>query len=153
MTSTVGWTHYWQRPIELSAKEFAAAATDLRRLLSTIEIPLAGFDGTGSARVEDAHIVFNGKAPAHCEPFEIARVEFDRRGRQEVRSFCKTEHLPYDLCVQASLIVLKHHIGRDLSVTSDGNDVEWDAARQLVSDTLGYDVDFTLAVKDDGETS
>ncbi len=143
----MGWTHSWQRQIELSATAFAAAAADLRSLLSIIDTPLAGFDGTGSPRIDDDHVVFNGKAPATCEPFEIARVEFDRRGRNEIYSFRKTEHQPYDLCVQAALIVLKQHLDGEITVSSDGDDASWAEARRLVEQVLGYGQDFKLSVE------
>ena len=71
-------------------------------------------------------------APAAVEPFEIHQTEFDRRGRQLVPSFCKTEHAPYDLCVQLALIVFKHPLGHTISVASDGKDTDWkDAPRNL----------------------
>lgn len=140
----MGWTHHWSRPTELPAELFAAAVRDWQRIQGATTVPLAGFDGTGEPQVDEEHIVFNGAAPQCCEPFEIARVEFDRRGDPAVMSFCKTESMPYDVCVQAALIVLKHHLGDLITVTSDGNDDDWHSGRQLVCDALGYGDSFRL---------
>jgi len=140
----MGWTHYWTRPTELPAASFTAAADDWRRVREATRVDLAGFDGTGQPRIDAEHIVFNGAAPRCCEPFEIARVEFDRRGRPTVASFCKTEGLPYDVCVQGALIILKHHLQETIRITSDGTDADWLAGRRLVRAELGYGMDFRL---------
>lgn len=140
----MGWTHSWRRPTELPADRFAAAAADWRRVQDKVCVAIAGFDGTGEPQVDDEHIVFNGEAPHCCEPFEVARIEFDRRGCHTVASFCKTEHQPYDICVQAALIILKHHLGDAINVTSDGEDEDWQTGRRAVQDVLGYGGDFRL---------
>lgn len=94
--------------------------------------------------VREDRVVFNGRAPLACEPLEIAAVEFDRRGRPEVRSFCKTDLLPYDLCVKAVLIVFQHHLQSHLVVTSDQKGNDWSVAREVVQSVLGYGQAFCL---------
>ncbi len=141
----MGMTHYWQRPTELPKEAFRAAVDDCQTLLGSGRIEVAGFDGTGTPLLNDEQIVFNGQAPTACEPFEIAAVEFDRRGRPHIISHCKTEHLPYDLYVKASLIVFAHHLGDVFQVTSDANDAGWDEARSFTEGCLGYGSDFTLS--------
>jgi len=143
----VGWSHHWTRPTELDRETFAAAIRDVRALVGMSADVLAGFEGKGCPIVDEEHIVFNGRRPAHCEPFEIARIEFDRRGRSVIHSFCKTEQLPYDLYVQAALIILRHHVGEMLCVTSDGNETSWQEARNLVSKKFGYGQDFRLSIQ------
>lgn len=144
----MGWTAYWKRPTELPATEFAAATRDCAKLLADLDVRLAGRDGTGKLIVSNESIVFNGAEGQSCEPFEIAQVEFDRRGRPDVRSFCKTERLPYTLAVQVCLIVLRHHLGDRLQVVSDGGPEEWDDARERVVKSLGYGRDFRLDAPD-----
>lgn len=141
----MGVTHHWRRPTELPADSFRAAVADVRRLLSAATVEIGGFDGTGSPILRDDRIVFNGLAPLACEPFEVATVEFDRHGRNEVCEFCKTGHLPYDLQVKATLIVLEHHLHPHFVVTSDQADEEWAAARDLVQSALGYGSAFCLS--------
>jgi hypothetical protein len=141
----MGLTHYWLRPTELPAEAFAAAVWDVRRVLDAAGIPLAGFDGRGRAVFLDDTIVFNGVV--RCEPFEIHQVEFDRRGRAEKFSFCKTHGLPYDLAVKATLIVLKHHLGKMFKVMSDESDDAWERVKQLVVASTGFGSDFNLDQK------
>jgi hypothetical protein len=134
----MGYTNHWQRPTELDATAFGKAVADLRRVLPDLGVTLAGFDGHGTPTLDDDHIVFNGKVPHLCEPFEIARVEFDPRGRDRFFSFCKTEHQPYDLVVKAALIILFRHLGESLAVGSDGSDADWEVAKTIVQKSLGY---------------
>jgi hypothetical protein len=126
----MGWTHYWKRSTELPPEKFAAAVRDCRKLLPALGIPLAGIDGNGIPHLADDGIAFNG-VPS-CERFEIHQTEFDRRGRAVMWGFCKTEKLPYDLCVQAALIVLKHHLGDAIVVNSDGTENDWSAAPRTI---------------------
>lgn len=143
----MGWTHNWQRPTELPQEPFAAAARDCRKLVGAMTVALAGLDGSGDPVFTDESIEFNGEKPASCEPFSIRRVERDRRGRDCVWSFCKTQRLPYDLVVQSVLIILQHHLGDVISVGSDGGDDDWTNAKAVVSEHLGYGADFTLTVE------
>lgn len=141
----MGLSHHWRRPTELTAGTFRAAAHDVCKLLASSPVELAGFDGTGSPIIGDDRIVINGRTPLACEPFEIALVEFDRRGNSEVRSFCKTEGLPYDLIVKAALIVFQHHLKPHFVVTSDQMNDDWASARDLVQSTLGFGESFCLS--------
>lgn len=140
----VGLSHHWRRQTELPLDLFKKAVSDCRILLDNPSVELAGFDGVGTPVLEDDRIVFNGIAPRSCEPFEIAAVEFDRRGKQEFFSHCKTGHLPYDLYVKATLIVFSHHLQEAFHVSSDQDNQAWDNARVFVQDRLGYGDSFML---------
>ncbi len=80
----MGYSNHWNRCTEFNKVAFANAVRDCCTMLPKLGIALAGFEGTGDAIFEPDHIVFNGLAPACCEPFEIARVQFDRRGRDRL---------------------------------------------------------------------
>jgi len=140
----MGWTHNWRRQTELPRDRFKAAVEQIKFVLERSSVELAGADGTGEPIFRSDQIVFNGCNGQGCEPFEIARQEFDRHGRKEVWSFCKTERMPYDICVQAALVILQHHLGTLLEVGSDGGDEDWRAAKELVKTHLGYGDDFRL---------
>src|ERR1035437_3892611 len=118
----MGWTHNWQRGTELPKGAFAAAVHDCEKVLPHTGVRLAGFEGKGQPVLQDDVIMFNGAGGSGCGPFEVHQTEFDRRGRKVFWSFCKTEHQPYDLCVQVALIILKRHLGESITVGSDGND-------------------------------
>jgi len=143
----MGWTHHWQRETELPAPAFTQAVEDCSRILGNVNIPLAGPDGNGTPIFRPDVLAFNGAQPRSCERFEIHQVEFDRHGRRIVRSFCKTERLPYDLCVQLALIVFKHHLGDALQVGSDGSDEDWQTARNKCQEVASYAMDFQLSPK------
>src|SRR4051812_11997493 len=134
----MGLTHSWLRPTELPATAFAAAVKDIQRILEVADVPLAGFEGRNQPVFLDDAIVFNGVAGAACEPFEIHQVEFDRRGRDQKFSFCKTQGLPYDLAVKVALVLFKHHFGETIKIMSDESDDAWAEARQLVSQATGF---------------
>ena len=142
----MGMTHYWKRPTELPVEPFLAAVGDWCKVCEAAGVALGGLDGTGVALADSEHIVFNGAAPNSCEPFELARVEFDRRGRSTVTSFCKASGLPYGFSVRATLIIFQHHLPEYISVTSDSDsgDEEWVDARSLVESVLGYGGSFRL---------
>jgi len=128
----MGKTHFWRRPTELPSDRFAAAAKEIRRVVGLAGVPLAGFEGHGEPLFMDDAVVFNGVGSAHCEPFQIRDTEFDRHGRPETFSFCKTEGLPYDLAVKAALVIFKEHLGDLIKVMSDEPDSAWSDARDLV---------------------
>jgi hypothetical protein len=140
----MGFTHYWDRPSELPAKKFAAAVKDCRVLLTHLAVPLAGRDGTGPAIFRADEIGFNGLGPDAYETFAVARMLPNRLGEPRIFEFCKTARRPYDLCVQAALIVLKQHLGGEISVSSDGEDADWESARVACQRWLGYGGDFRV---------
>jgi hypothetical protein len=137
-------THFWRRPTELPAKTFRTAVTDIERVLASLDIELAGFEGHGAPIFKPDVVVFNGTNRASCEPFEIHQTEFDRRGRPDTFSFCKTQGLPYDLAVKIALVTLKLHFGTQLIVTSDQPNSAWSKARDIVAKAVRSDFEFRL---------
>lgn len=140
----MGLTHHWERETELFQKAFALAVADCERVIIKLAIPIAGIDGSGNPIFKPDTIAFNGQGGAACEPLEIHQTEFDRRGRKRFMQFAKTNNAPYDLCVRASLICLKHHLGDAIAIMSDAKDPEWEDARRVCHEVLGYGLDFRL---------
>ena len=140
----MGYTHYWRRPTELPAKPFERAVADCRRLLPQLNIPLADGDGTGTPVFDSDSVVFNGVGEASYETFNLSRLVDNPRNEPMVFCFCKTDQKPYDLAVQAALIVFKHYLHKKLQVSSDGDAAAWDAARQVCQQHLRYGGDFKL---------
>jgi len=56
----------------------------------------------------------------------------------------KTAYKPYDLAVNVCLIIAKRHLKHAILVTSDGEDKDWEEARQLCQHFLGYGQKFKL---------
>jgi hypothetical protein len=144
----MSWTHYWQRGTELSQAPFQAVLIDLRKLLDSTDIKLAGNDGLEEPFLSLDEISFNGVHGQDCEPFRIRRTDALRQNRDMVYSFCKTEHMPYDLCVKCVLIILKHHFNENIAVSSDGIDKDWQDAILHCQTILGYGNNFKLSPKE-----
>jgi len=140
----MGYTQYWRRPPRLPPGAFGRAVEDCRRVLPETRVPLAGAHGTGPPVFSSDAILFNGVGAASLETFAIRLEEAGRDADRPVFSFCKTERRPYDLAVQVALIVFNHHLGVEFRVSSDGKDADWDAARRLCQQHLGYGADFRL---------
>ena len=140
----MGWTHYWQREEFLPNDNFKKAISDFRIILSAMQIELAGADGTGSPLLDENQIIFNGKIGQNCEPFIMRPYEALRRGRDKAFSYCKTEKLPYDICVQCILIISKHYLGHLMLISSDGKEHDWKQAKELCQKHLGYGNEFKL---------
>ena len=143
----MGLSHYWEREIELPADRFGLAVEDCRKTLSSLDIVLAGFDGSGEPVISNDEIVFNGTDGLGCEPFVFKRTQLPRHGRNIPFSYCKTDHLPYDLCVKSALVILKHYLGKHLRVMSDGGDENWLDAKQACMSCVGYGTEFLLSSK------
>ena len=139
----MGVTHYWQRDAEFDADKFAAAVLDIGLAVKHIGVPLAGAGGDGDAILTQEMIVFNGR-DVPCEDFAVRITEEPRRAQPRVFSYCKTEGAPYDFCVKAALIVLRHHLGDAIAVTSDVENDAWQDAREGCQSRLGYGADFVL---------
>jgi hypothetical protein len=56
----MGWTHYWQREIELPAKSFAEAVADCRKIFNLLKAPLGDAEGKGEPVLAEDKIIFNG---------------------------------------------------------------------------------------------
>jgi len=57
---------------------------------------------------------------------------------------CKTAYKPYDLAVIICLIIAKHHLGKDLLVSSDGELSHWQDGMLICQKILGYGLDFSF---------
>ena len=58
--------------------------------------------------------------------------------------FCKTAYKPYDLAVIICLIIAKHHLKKQIIVTSDGALDKWKDGMLICQKILGYGLDFAL---------
>ena len=147
----MGLTHYWRRPPRLSQAAFAKAVQDCQRILPLLGVPLA--DRAGPPVFTEECIRFNGVAPERSEPFAIDAFEAPPPARgclmfsrstpaSRVFSFTKTHGLPYDRCVRVALIILRHHLGDLLEISSD--DADWQEACEFCQEHLGYGQEFHL---------
>ena len=68
--------------------------------------------------------------------------EPDKNGRYF--NFTKTAFKPYDLAVNVCLIIIKHHLGDKIVVSSDGEMKEWQDAIDICQNAFGYGKEFTV---------
>lgn len=87
---------------------------------------------------------------AHCKTGSYHGINFNGAGeyahenlllrehfnQNESFNFCKTARKPYDTCVTACLIVLKHYLGDNVDIGSDGERTDWIAGLFLVRSAL-----------------
>ena len=68
---------------------------------------------------------------------DLSHETFSVSPNMESGNYCKTARKPYDLMVQACLIVIDYHTD-NTAITSDGTNADWEEARTFVKDILGY---------------
>ncbi len=143
----MGWTHYWEREKEIPAEEFEKAVNDCELLFSKMNVPLAGPQSEAEPVFSPEAMMFNGVQGQDCEIFSMKRIEEPRRPGAAVLSYCKTEKLPYDVCVRAALVIMKHYLGDHLQVMSDGKMKDWKDAVNICILHLGLGDKFNLSSK------
>jgi hypothetical protein len=122
---------------------FKKIADDLNKILPEIQkdkdFKIKGGLGKGEPRISENEVWFNGDSDFELdhETFGIDLFEtgnyrgVDDIGKDGVFGFCKTAHKPYDFAVMIALMVIKHHLGSDFSISSDGGlEDGWDEAIQ-----------------------
>jgi hypothetical protein len=122
---------------------FKKIAVDLNKILPEIQkdkdFKIKGGLGKGEPRISENEVWFNGDSDFELdqETFGIDLFEtgnyrgVDDIGKDGVFGFCKTAHKPYDFAVMIALMVIKHHLGSDFSISSDGGlEDGWDEAIQ-----------------------
>jgi len=82
------------------------------------------------------------------ESFIVPRIyepaDWEKPKKGKYFSFCKTNYRPCDLCVQCCLIVLNEYFGNTFSVSSDGEDENWNEARSVCQHIVQYGLLFEL---------
>ena len=122
---------------------FKKIKSDLEHVLTCVQkdknFKLCGGMGEGEPRISDLEVWFNGDASENLdhetfalELFETGNYKrVDETDKEGVFCFCKTNRKPYDFAVMISLMVIKHHLGSDFKISSDGClEDGWDEAIQ-----------------------
>lgn len=133
----MGYTHYWtfKKAPKGQASQIEAnyqlALRQCQRVLRSYNADLKSQDEKHPDRLSGYSVHtkvsqygglnFNGVADLSHETF-TAREHFSQN---ENFNFCKTAQKPYDQCVTACLIILKHYLGDVLDVSSDGDASDW----------------------------
>lgn len=118
----MGFSHYWERPIELDAKTFELWTKDIRKIIKQAEqdgIKIKGRSGKNVPIITDELVEFNGddETGSAAENFYIARIKNEDDVRD--KGSCKTGLEPYDAIVGAALVCLKYRFGSLVRINSD----------------------------------
>lgn len=130
---------------------FDKIAADTRKILSSNKATLAGGSGDRNTfpTVSKKLISFNGIEDASHETCWFPKkIELNpwqsAHSKDLVFSCCKTAHKPYDKVVVAFHIIVKHYLGDQVEISSDGDDSAWDEGRFLAQSVLGYGEEYHL---------
>ena len=122
----MGHTHYFCfRTEKGKAKEleltYQRAVKDCQRIIKRYYAINGGLSGyTAHTTIgQYGGLCVNGKGSEGCEEFSLPE-HFSQAVNMGFQ-FCKTNRRPYDLVVSACLAVLKHRLGDNIDVSSDGH--------------------------------
>lgn len=126
----MGYTHYWTFKNERGnaqkiEQNYQRAIKKCQKIVRTYAKKHGGIAGYSAHTTQYGGLNFNGSRENGHETF-VVREHFsqnftDGRGF----SFCKTAQKPYDVLVVACLIILKHYLGKNIDVASDGDKIDW----------------------------
>lgn len=143
----MGYTHYWtfKAPKRGTTKSvnaaFDRAITQCQSLVynynktRTDETRLAGYTAHTKPG-QYGGLRFNGTAELSHEDFIILEHYKNNVGAK-VSGFCKTNQKPYDVVVVACLCILKHYLGDNIVVNSDGESLDWIQGLELARKSTG----------------
>ena len=131
----MGYTHHFSYE-SMPAESFKAIVKDIivlrRKAFETL-----GVESWYDYNVSALTIELNGKSGEDFEPFKFfAGSVYERKPswfHNPEYFCCKTIRLPYDVIVASSLISMKHHMGHDIRLFSDGKleEPDWSKAFAL----------------------
>lgn len=123
----MGYTHYWKFKEPLTAEQYGKFITGVEKIVETaVEAGIQIENDFGQDIFS-----FNGVGENAHETFGFAAGD-------EGFNFCKTAFKPYDAVVTASLIHIKSVLKDDITVTSDGNWVDWEGGTLLFEEVFGH---------------
>jgi len=115
------FSHYIiKRPNSINDSTFTQICGDIALLIASSPVSVAGIKDADDYLINKDQIVFNGKGDEACECFD-----FQKNIDSSAMISIKTMALPYDLLVQASLLVLKFYLGDKIDITTDGTFEDW----------------------------
>lgn len=125
----MGYTHYWRGRAEASEQ----LIHELSVLVENSDIPVR-FESEENrlAHIDTDYIRFNGVGEDGHETF---LVQF---GVETAFDFCKTAYKPYDALVVAALVLIEAANPDTFSWSSDGEDEDHAAGRELAFSAAGW---------------
>ena len=148
----MGYTFYWYRDKLIDQEKFNTILKDFKKIRQELDrngVLLAGPDGDGLPMINEYGVSFNGKCESKgcCEAFSFVQelifpYREPRKRNDRYFQYVKTESLPYGLAVAAFLIIAKHYLNSEITVSSDKPLSSWDKPREWCQRILGYGSEF-----------
>lgn len=144
----MGYTHYYYVQRHLSVTAFKRIAEDLNSIMPEFKkrkIKLCSYDDGDKPIITSAQIVLNGIGENSYLKFVLElnapKGSYEQTNKDGlIFNFCKTARKPYDFVVCCALIIAKHHLGDQISISSDGNiEDEWVEPIKFIKEKFGYD--------------
>ena len=133
----MGYTHYYEILDTKANLKIVEIGRDIAEVIRRCEVPIGDVHGTpGSGPlISRRRIAFNGIEPEACDDFSYPPM-FELNpglGLREGYAYCKTHRHEYDIVVCVSLLVIKHHLGDNARLSSNGrrNELAWRKAIAL----------------------
>jgi hypothetical protein len=150
----MGYTHYYVRDKREvgSPVQFGELALNTKKIIAEAQaqgIDICGGLGEGKPEFTEAYFMLNGnlKGDLWHETFawfgnpEQSKWQAERYKdtdqENDIFSYCKTNHKPYDAVVTAVLIRAKVIYGQLVDVYSDGSWEDWQTGRDLYEKVFG----------------
>lgn len=156
----MGYTHYWSlnKPnrkkgeAERVEKIYKQALLECQRVLKAYQKDAADYERLSGFSVHTklgqyGGLEVNGKGSEAHEDFALR--EHFRDQLAAGFDFCKTAHKPYDVAVVACLCVLKYRLGSLFNVSSDGDEVDWQAGAELAARVLKRKIGVPTSIERD----
>lgn len=152
----MGYTHYWKQPTRLNQETWNKFVADCKVLYKNMP---KNSESSGAYAVDEPlHIggcytskypkftkecvLFNGSSvppkdrkkdsQGDWENDNCSHETFVLKRTNTSGDFCKTARKPYDLMVQACLLLYKYYFWDEVTISSDGNFDDWVVASQFV---------------------
>lgn len=135
----MGYTHTWryQPHSPAYATAWPAIVEDSNRIIAALSgrIAISGPDASGVPLLSTADgIAYNGSPGKEAQAFLLAVPGTTQRQWW----YCKTDRLPYDLAVTATLLCCHLRLPAEFLIGSNGNwDTDWKPARRLIKRLFG----------------
>ena len=143
----MGYAHYYSVADPQGDLKVPEIAADVEAIIMASEIHIGNYAGEPRSEplLGPDEINFNAMHPEDHENFSYPpQFAWNKKFElEEGFNFCKTNQMPYDPVVCATLIAIKHHLGDHVRVSSDGdfdNADEWGPAYKLYFMALGREL-------------
>jgi len=150
----LGYTHYWYKQKEIPYDRWTDILLDFKKVLPEF-IDLLDHETDQKLETSLDRIFLNGIGEEAHETFSFDRVSSGTadEGTDHIFNCCKTARKEYDISVMVALMIAKKHLGKNISVKSDGSNEPdmWQHAKDICQEKLNYGSNWSFDSEGEGE--